>query len=232
MNIFKFLLNKLESFFNSLNFKPDDLKPKKPIINNREKFNPVLLLHKLIKHNGGRIRKVNIIGFRDPDKPDKWNDYFIINVDNQIMVTRGTTEPSQHYVNEKTRLHPDGAAYMIEGYYEDLWEIGLHRGQYEALVHRGKKIKIKRVISYYPLTFADGKYEKTSGINKHHGNNKRKTIGLQGGGCQVDRLEKVFFYYLETIKMSGQKTFDYLLTSIDNFYPEFKKLKRNRWHYY
>lgn len=224
MDVIKTLFKLLKSFFYSYMNRKAKTKN-----NNQKKPTALLDTCNLIKLNRGRIRTVNIIGFRDESNPGTWNDLILVNVGNKLILCEATTDPSRFYTENP--LHPSGAAHLPLDYYEDLWILGLHSGKYDALVQRGKKIRVWRDKNKNFKDDDKGTFYKTSGINLHHGNNKKYRIGVQSGGCQVIQLKDVFFDIYENIKSTGQKSFDYLLMLIEDCPDIIKKLKKHRWYY-
>ena len=85
-------------------------------------------------------------------------------------------------------MQPQGTAILAEGQYRNAYAIGMHRGQYEALV-QVKPITIMRdydrnaVLDFYNGKKTRGYY----GINIHRANRvgKTKTVDKNSAGCQV-----------------------------------------------
>jgi len=215
MSFLESLLKMVSSFFEYMKLQDTTIK------------NPCTSIQNLIILNNGEIKPVNIVGFRDESNPDMWNDLIVINIGNKIIVCNATTDPGKYYTENP--LHEGGAAHLINGYYSEIWVNGLHRGKYDALVQRGKKIKVWRDKNKNYKNDDNNEYIKLSGINLHHGNSK-KTIERASAGCQVIRLKKIFFDIIENIKQTGQRAFDYLLTDIENCPPEIMNLKKNKWY--
>ena len=142
-----------------------------------------------------RPNKLNIIGVRNSKatSQDKFDDllaYFIYDNNGKLVgrVVSGTTDPSTSFL--KSPINLKGAAILKSGQYKDAYQIGLHRGKYEALVQR-KPVTVIRdddrnaLINYFAPT-QTGLY----GINIHKstkGKNNEDIIGIDSAGCQVFR---------------------------------------------
>ncbi len=105
-----------------------------------------------------------------------------------------TTDPSKFWL-EKGGASPKGCAILVgDKQYRGAYEIGLHKGQYEALVQTGNRVSVYRDsdrddrLSFDSSTIEDGYF----GINVHAPStdpyNKdvaRDTIGPYSAGCMV-----------------------------------------------
>jgi hypothetical protein len=74
----------------------------------------------------------NIFGVRkDNTITDAWDDYIGIFWGNQeidnFLIFEGTTDPGKFYANNP--IDGKRTAYMVPGFYEDVYEIGLHQGK-------------------------------------------------------------------------------------------------------
>ena len=77
---------------------------------------------------------------------DKFDDllaYFIYDNNGKLVgrVVSGTTDPSTYFL--KSPMNLKGAAILKSGQYKDAYQLGLHRGKYEALVQR-KPVEVIR----------------------------------------------------------------------------------------
>ncbi len=139
--------------------------------------------------------KLNIIGVRNSNatSQEKFDDliaYFTYDKNGNLVgkVVPGTTDPSTVFL--KSPINVKGAAILKSGQYKDAYQIGLHRGKYEALVQT-KPVTVIRdddrnaLINYFAPT-QTGLY----GINIHKstkGKNNEDIIGVDSAGCQVFR---------------------------------------------
>jgi len=142
-----------------------------------------------------RPNKLNIIGVRNSKatSQDKFDDliaYFTYDANGNLVgkVVAGTTDPSTYFL--RSPINAKGAAILKSGQYKDAYQIGLHRGKYEALV-QAKPVTVIRdddrnaFINYFAPT-QTGLY----GINIHKstkGKNNEDIIGIDSAGCQVFR---------------------------------------------
>jgi hypothetical protein len=157
-----------------------------------------------------RPNKLNIIGVRNSSatNQDKFDDllaYFIYDDKGNLRgkVVPGTTDPSTSFL--KSPINIKGAAVLKSGQYKDAYQLGLHRGKYEALV-QAKPVTVIRdndrnaFINYFAPT-QTGLY----GINIHKstkGKNNEDIIGLDSAGCQVFRNIPDFMDMMTLAKIS------------------------------
>jgi hypothetical protein len=142
-----------------------------------------------------RPNKLNIIGVRNSKatSQDKFDDllaYFTYDTNGNLIgkVVPATTDPSTYFL--KSPINAKGAAILKSGQYKDAYQIGLHRGKYEALV-QAKPVTVIRdsdrnaLINYFAPT-QTGLY----GINIHKstkGKQNEDIIDFDSAGCQVFR---------------------------------------------
>lgn len=133
---------------------------------------------------------LNLIGVRAPSRrPGLFDDRLLVafrQAGQPIVFSMAlTTDPGASYLS--TPINSDGAAILKPGQYRGMWEIGLHRSKYSALVQRG-------VCTVYrdtnrDDTLDDGPSEQTGhfGINLHHARDVGITtdVGNWSAGCQV-----------------------------------------------
>ena len=160
-----------------------------------------------------RPSKLNIIGVRNSGatSQDKFDDliaYFTYDNNGKLngRVVTGTTDPSTYFL--KSPMNLKGAAILKSGQYKDAYQLGLHRGKYEALVQR-KPVTVIRdadrnsLINYFAPT-QTGLF----GINIHKaqkGKNNEDIIGLDSAGCQVFRNIRDFEDMMQLARISKNK---------------------------
>lgn len=97
-----------------------------------------------------------------------------------------TTDPGTYWLNNP--MYEGGTAILKPGQYRNAYEIGLHRGQYKALVQR-KPVKILRDYDRDAvLDFFNGsEFSGLFGINIHraHADGTTEAINKYSAGCQV-----------------------------------------------
>jgi hypothetical protein len=166
--------------------------------------------------------KLNIIGVRNAKATNQntFDDqlaYFYYDNNGQLRgkVAVGTTDPSTYWLNNP--MNVKGAAVLKSGEYKDAYAIGLHRGQYTALVQVKPVTTIRdndrnAIINYFAPT-TTGLY----GINIHRAtlNKQNKAvIGQDSAGCQVFRDIADYNEMIDLAKKSREKygnKFSYIL---------------------
>lgn len=135
---------------------------------------------------------LNIIGIRSvSSKPNSFDDQLICLYKDhkqewQLRSYRATTDPGLYWL--KNPLNVEGTAILVEGQYLKSYQLGLHRGQYQALV-QVRPVKVMRDSN------RDGKLDFDSkkievglfGINIHRAMIKTLSFSVDkwSAGCQV-----------------------------------------------
>jgi hypothetical protein len=139
-----------------------------------------------------RPYELNIVGLRSKSVlPNKFDDelhvFYMVNAAKwEYHVFKITTDPGTFWLNNP--MQPQGTAILAEGQYINSHSLGLHRGQYKALV-QAKPITIMRdydrnaVLDFYNGKKESGQY----GINIHRANKvgTTKSVDKNSAGCQV-----------------------------------------------
>lgn len=168
-----------------------------------------------------RPLSINIIGYRNLKARDNyfddtisvyWKDYL-----NQWHCDHfpATTYPGTPWLLKP--LNPKGAAVLKPGQYKGVYELGLHRGKYEALVQRG-------LVTVFRDNDLDEQAESSSyldtgyfGINIHKASLAARVVGVDSAGCQVLQNGKDFHKLMTLCRLSrsaGWKSFNYTLVEI------------------
>lgn len=183
---------------------------------------------------------LNIVGIRNfiDVKPNSFDDIMAIFWKYQsswtLRIFPCTTDPGLHGLLNPQ--NPKGTAIVKEGYYKDLWHIGMHQGKYKALTQKNPITVIRDFDRDAELDFNSGKEETgIFGINGHRANENGKSVQIDSwsSGCQVlqnrqinnpdNQLVKVFefdyFMYLCQKKIDGGNGdgFSYSLISSKDF---------------
>lgn len=171
-----------------------------------------------------RPGEVNIVGLRSRSlTPKTFDDEFYVfwmtSVWN-LRVYKGTTDPGTYALQHPT--WPRGTAIVKEGHYPNCWQIGLHRGQYEALVQRGM---IKVLIDNNRDAVLDLKNVEAingAGINLHRAklNGRTVDIGKWSAGCQVLANNNDFAELMKLAKAHAAKygnAFSYSLIDLRDY---------------
>lgn len=168
---------------------------------------------RFIKLGMGWESTFQLIGIRsNEDKPNEFDDKFYLIVNGKVSIYSCTTNPGAGWL--KKLLNPKGAAVLqANKQYLKSWELGKHRGRYDALVQ-------VRPVTVHRDKNMDGKSDEVAnldtglfGINIHRANETAisKTIDSWSAGCQVLNDPKQFSELIAACKLSGRKYFDYTL---------------------
>ncbi len=106
----------------------------------------------------------------------KWIHYFF----------PATTDPGTFWLQNPA--NPQGTAILMQGQYRNAYEIGLHRGQYYALVQRLPVTVMRDYDRHAVLDFRNGKPDTgLFGINIHRASasGTTKVVDRYSAGCQV-----------------------------------------------
>lgn len=165
---------------------------------------------------------LNIIGVRSKDNT--------VNVFNDLLTvtfkvkgqwhTRSftvTTDPGLYWMQNPMRV--TGCAQLCLGQYRGAYKIGKHRGQYNALVQTGAKVKIFRdpdkneTFDQDSETISEGHF----GINIHRASYRRtsKQVDKWSAGCQVfadpDEFAEFMKLCNKQVSVNGWESFTYTL---------------------
>ena len=178
-----------------------------------------------------RLNELNIVGLRSKSViPNRFDDelhvfYKVSPVKWQYHVFKITTDPGTYWLNNP--MEPQGTAILAEGQYLNAWELGLHKGQYKALVQK-KPISVLRDYDRNAvLDFYNGKkFTGMFGINIHRANKVgiTKTVDRNSAGCQVFENAadfEVFLRLCETHRTKYGNQFSYSLI-------DFRTVRRRR----
>lgn len=160
---------------------------------------------------------VNLIGVRSHDRTSNtFNDEMHLiyreSADGPLVekIYRCTTDPGTYWLHAPGRS--EGTAIVAPGQYRACWGLGLHRGEYPALVQVGP-------IAVYRDANRDGVLEMQGrpvpglyGINLHHASatHTSTTVDKWSAGCQVIADPRDFAELLAVCTKAGGK-FSYTL---------------------
>ena len=119
-----------------------------------------------------------------------------------------TTTPGYHYLENP--MNGAGTAILVPGQYKDVWKLGLHRGQYEALRQSGP-VNLYRdnnkdvILDMDPSTIVE---TSTAGINIHRSTSKGTSteVNRWSAGCQVHATSKGHARMVELANLQVSKT--------------------------
>ncbi|WP_444901697.1 hypothetical protein ACJJIG_21205 [Microbulbifer sp. SSSA007] len=133
---------------------------------------------------------LNLIGIRTADnQSNSFNDHFAVawRFDGvpHCLVFPATTDPGTFW--RENPINTDGTAILVPGQYPGLWQLGLHRGQYRALVQR-KPARVYRDNNRDSVIDMDAPIDDgLFGINCHRASGTRESLRVDkwSAGCQV-----------------------------------------------
>lgn len=159
------------------------------------------------------IYNLNIIGVRKKKKKadNLFNDkLFVIfkEPDNKNFIIKNysiTTTPGISQLEDPSNIK--GTAILVPNQYKGCWSIGLHKGEYEALVQT-------KPVSVYRDNNKDDNYDYSNakidkgmfGINIHRSNPKRDSIIVDNwsAGCQVFSSPIDFKLFMELCNLQNK----------------------------
>jgi hypothetical protein len=133
---------------------------------------------------------LNIVGLRaKPGTPNKFDDLICF-----LWQERGawhleswaaTTDPGTYWLQNPMRV--SGTAILVPGQYRGCWQVGLHKGQYTALVQaEGDSFAVWRDGNRNAVPDPSGTiYRDAGGINLHHAGEASTNVDKWSAGCQV-----------------------------------------------
>jgi hypothetical protein len=150
-----------------------------------------------------RPYELNIVGMRgDSTVPNRFDDEIHVFYKTgkhswNYHVFKATTDPGTFWLENP--MQPQGTAILAQGQYVDAYALGLHRGQYLALVERKPIAIIRNYDRKAHLDFLNGK--KTTGmygINIHRANahGTTKYVDKYSAGCQVFENAEAFAAFI------------------------------------
>lgn len=168
---------------------------------------------------------LNIIGIRSNNgQPNSFDDYIVVMWKYKgrwtFNVHEATTDPGLYYL--KHPANSSGTAILKEGQYLHCYCLGLHQGQYKALVQFMPVTVIRDFDKDNYLSINSGREETGMfGINIHRANLTGKTINVNqwSAGCQVFADSSVFKTFISQCEKSQKywgKLFSYTLININD----------------
>jgi hypothetical protein len=190
----------------------------------RKNIRAILLLMRLKRYKVyDKPYQLNIVGIRNEStNPNKFDDTLYVFWKNDKNSWEGkfytiTTDPGTYWL--KNPMSNLGAAILKEGQYIDAYKIGLHKGEYKALVQQKPVTVIRDYDRNAILDFNNGKEEKGNfGINIHRAGAKGSSINVDkwSAGCQVFENADDFANFLNLAdKHSGLYGNNFTYTLVD-----------------
>lgn len=168
-----------------------------------------------------RPHELNIVGLRsNSTESNRFDDEIHVfykegNGGWAYHIFPATTDPGTFWLNNPS--YPTGTAILHQGQFQDAYEIGLHRGQYSALVQRKPVTVIRDYDRDALLDFSNGvKQTGLFGINIHRADSSGTTkyINKYSAGCQVFQDAGDFVHFMtlcETHRKQYGNRFAYTL---------------------
>ena len=164
--------------------------------------------------------KLNIVGVRTLARPNTFDDtinvFYKDTAGNWVLTqSPATTEPGAYYL--KQPMNVKGTAIVAPGQYLKSHQIGLHRGQYTALVQRGPITVVRDADKDDRIDLDTGTPETgLFGINIHRSKSSGTgaTVDQFSAGCQVFASSTDFARFIEQCQRHRQlygNSFDYTL---------------------
>lgn len=169
------------------------------------------------------VYNLNIIGVRSNNaEPNRFDDLIVVlyrddQYNWQVFKAAATTDPGRYWLLNPMRV--EGTAILVEGQYRGAYSLGLHKGQYTALVQRNNMVKVYRdrnknnKLDFGEDTIQEGYF----GINIHRASayNKADDVEKWSAGCQViqnlDDYDEFINLCSKQISHTGCNTFTYTL---------------------
>jgi hypothetical protein len=145
---------------------------------------------------------LNIVGFRTlPGTPDRFDDTLYViyrkSASSSLMINafKVTLDPGLYWLRNPS--HVEGTAILAPGQYRSAWKLGLHKGQYKALVQDGEAVFFRDRDKDDQIDLTGRLFPGVIGANIHRAAAKGETqkVGKYSAGCTVfaDRFEYDFF---------------------------------------
>ena len=190
----------------------------------RKNIRTLLLLMKLNRYKiYDKPYQLNIVGVRNNTAtPNKFDDILYAFWKDDKDKWEGafytiTTDPGTFWL--KNPMNKLGAAILKNGQYIDAYKIGLHRGEYKALIEQKPVTVIRDYDRNALLDFNNGKLDTGNfGINIHRAGSKGTTINVDkwSAGCQVFENAEDFAKFLVLAeKHSGLYGNNFTYTLVD-----------------
>lgn len=155
--------------------------------------------------------ELNIVGVRSdtviPNRFDDTINVFFRNNQNKWVhyLFQATTDPGTYWLQNP--MNPQGTAILRQGQYRGAYQIGLHRGQYYALVQIAPVTVLRDYDRDAILDFMNGKPDTgLFGINIHRASvdGKVLTVDKNSAGCQVFANVNEFNTFMQLCEVHRQ----------------------------
>lgn len=172
----------------------------------------VLKLRDIFSRKGYAWMNFHIVGIRSTaNEKNKFDDLIGIVDGENVYWYNCTTNAGRHWL--LNLLNPKGCAVLKPNQYINAYKIGLHKGEYEALVQYAP-VEVYRDNNKNESAEEIGVVEKgIFGINIHRANPNATSLLIDkwSAGCQVIDNPKAFRDLMTRAKASGMNYFTYTL---------------------
>jgi hypothetical protein len=156
------------------------------------------------------IEGLSVDGSPNDNRPNWFNDLrccIVFQADGPIIHTwEATTEPGRRYTVNP--INSGGAARIAFGQYR-AWQVGMHRGDHEALVQTGGPVSVHRDLNKDYERTGDRVDTGYFGINQHWGYDLPVSdIGPSSAGCLVGRTKKGHKEFMSIVKSDPRYRLD------------------------
>ena len=172
-------------------------------------------LRAILRHKGYKLYtrpyELNIVGLRaDSTIPNRFDDeihvfYKVSSTKWNYHVYKATTDPGTFWLLNP--MQPQGTAILAEGQYVNSHSLGLHKGQYEALVQTKPLTVMRDYERIAKLDFMNGKKDTGYfGVDIHRANavGDTKYVDKYSAGCQVFENAEAFHEFLSLCEHHSQ----------------------------
>lgn len=153
---------------------------------------------------------LNLVGIRANDvNANTFNDLLCILYDldgkTVLQMYPITTDPGTYF--RKNPVNVNGTAVLVPGHYPSCWQIGFHRGQYQALVQRGEMTVYRDGDRNSDIDVGAETETGYFGINLHHAapNGYTMRVDRWSAGCQVFANKQDFDDVMKLARQSAKQ---------------------------
>ncbi len=169
------------------------------------------------------VEGLDIDGKLNNDAANVFNDIRLVIevIGDQPRIVGGpwlaSTEPGNHYVSHP--MNPKGAARIQFNQYT-AWQVGMHKGNHEALLQIGGEVTVHRDFDRNGHRTGDKLDTGYFGINQHNGyDNPVEHVGKASAGCLVGRSSRKHKQFMQLIKQDRRYLQDKQFTFTSTVIP-------------
>ena len=156
--------------------------------------------------------KFHLVGVRSrANVPNKFDDLVGVVKDNEVYWFSATTNAGRHWL--VNMMNPKGTALLVAKQYKNTYVLGMHKGQYKALVQYAP-VEVYRDANRNEIAEESQVIQRGNfGINIHRANASAISTLVEkwSAGCQVLNNPKEFSQLISMCEKSGVTYFTYTL---------------------